>query len=76
LPELLIASYRVLVTTHTEIIVAGVPWPAYKVVALLVGALVLVAVGLVTASLGPAVLTAAAIATLVWVAGGMSARTS
>lgn len=61
-------------TTHTEINVAGVPWPAYKLVALIVGALVLVAVGLVTASLGPAVLTAAGIATLVWVGGGMTAR--
>jgi len=35
---------------------------------------VLVVVGLVTASLGPAVLTAAGTATLVWLAGGISAR--
>ncbi|MCF6385921.1 hypothetical protein L2K20_02955 [Mycobacterium sp. MBM] len=61
-------------TTHTEINVAGVPWPAYKLMALLIGALVLIAVGLITTSVGPAVLTAAAIATLVWVAGGISAR--
>jgi len=62
------------VTTHTEISVAGVPWPMHKALALIVGALVLVVVGLVTASLGPAVLTAAGTATLVWLAGGMSAR--
>ena len=46
----------------------------YKALALIVGALVLVVVGVVTASLGPAVLTAAGAATLVWLAGGMSAR--
>lgn len=61
-------------STRTEINVAGVPWPTHKVLALVIGALVLVAVGFVTASLGPAVLTAAGVATLVWLAGGMSAR--
>ncbi|WP_395311849.1 hypothetical protein V4U86_14340 [Mycobacterium sp. AMU20-3851] len=61
-------------TTHTEINIAGVPWPMYKVVALILGALVLVAVGVLAANLGPAVLTAAAAATAVWLAGGMSAR--
>jgi len=62
------------VTTPTEISVAGVPWPMYKALALIIGALVLVMVGLITASLGPAVLTAAGAATLVWLAGGVSAR--
>lgn len=61
-------------TTPTEINVAGVPWPTHKVIALVVGALVLVVVGLFTASLGPAVLTAAGMGTLVWVFGGMSDR--
>lgn len=61
-------------TTHTEISVAGVPWPVHKALALIVGALVLVIVGIVTTSLGPAVLTAAGAATLVWLVGGMSAR--
>lgn len=46
----------------------------YKLLALIVGLVALVAVGVVTASLGPAVLTAAAVATLVWLAGGVSAR--
>lgn len=61
-------------TTHTEISVAGVPWPMYKLLALIVGALALVVVGVVTASAGPAVLTAAAAATAVWLAGGLSNR--
>ncbi|MGK2904240.1 MAG: hypothetical protein ACSLE7_15470 [Mycobacterium sp.] len=61
-------------TTHTEISVAGVPWPMYKLLALIVGLVALVAIGVVTASLGPAVLTAAGVATLVWLAGGLSAR--
>ena len=42
--------------------------------ALILGALVLVAVGFIAASPGPAVLTAAALATAVWLAGGVSAR--
>ena len=36
------------------------PWPVYKLAALVVGAVVLIAVGVVTASAAPAVLTAAA----------------
>lgn len=53
-------------TVRDEVLIAGVPWPRYKVVALVVGAVVLVAVGVVTASAAPAVLTAAASATAVW----------
>lgn len=56
-------------TTHTEISVAGVPWPMYKLLALIVGAVVLAVVALVTATAGPAVLTAAGVATAVWVFG-------
>ncbi len=59
---------------HTEMNIAGVPWPMYKVVALILGALVLVAVGVIAASPGPAVLTATAAATAVWLTGGVSAR--
>lgn len=59
-------------TVRDEVLIAGVPWPAYKVVALLVGLIVLVAVGVVTMSAAPAVLTAAAAATAVWV--GLRAR--
>ena len=45
-------------TTRDEVLIAGVPWPVYKLVALVVG--------VVTTSAGPAVLTAAAAATAVW----------
>lgn len=52
-------------TVRDEVLIAGVPWPVYKLAALLVGAVVLVAVGAATASAGPAVLAAAATATAV-----------
>lgn len=61
-------------TTHTEIAIAGVPWPMYKVLALVLGALMLVVVGVAGASMGPAVLTAAGTATAVWLVGGVTAR--
>ena len=41
----------------------------YKLFALIVGALVLVVVGVITASAGPAVLTAAGAGTVVWAIG-------
>jgi hypothetical protein len=53
-------------TVRDEVLIAGVPWPVYKLAALLVGAFVLIAVGVVTASAAPAVLAAAASATAVW----------
>lgn len=59
-----------LVTSGAEVRIAGVPWPVYKLVALAVGLLVLVAVGAFTTSAGPAVVAAAATATLVWLALG------
>ena len=61
-------------TTHTEIPIAGVPWPLYKLLALLVGALVVVMVGIVTASAGAAVLTGSAAAAVVWLGGTLTAR--
>jgi hypothetical protein len=54
-----------------EVNVAGIPWPAYKLIALLVGALVAVSVGLVTSSVDSAVLAGAAVGTLLWL--GLSA---
>jgi hypothetical protein len=54
------------VTTPPEIRIAGVPWPMYKLAALAVGAVVLVLVGVVTLNPGPAVVAAAAAATVVW----------
>ena len=56
-------------TTQHEVHIAGVPWPMYKLLSLLVGALVFVAVGVLATSLAPAVLTAAGAATAVWVLG-------
>jgi hypothetical protein len=53
-------------TTPTEVRIAGVPWPLYKLVSLAVGVVVLVFVGLVTMDPGPGVVAAAAAATAVW----------
>jgi hypothetical protein len=58
-------------TTPTEVHIAGVPWPAYKVIALAMGALVAVVVGLTTMSAAPAVLSAAAAAVIVWLGLGL-----
>ena len=59
-------------STGSQIRIAGVPWPVYKVVALAVALIVLIAVGLVTGSAAPAVLTAAAAGTLVWLGLGLA----
>lgn len=75
--EILYRSYRYFMTTaeqfrsavaspKAEISVAGVPWPAYKVVALVVGFLVFGVVMVATATAAPAVLGGAAAATAVW----------
>ncbi|MDA2890881.1 hypothetical protein PDG61_08165 [Mycolicibacterium sp. BiH015] len=50
--------------------IAGVAWPLYKVVALLVGLLVFVGVGLATGSAGPAVLSGAGLAVATWLTAG------
>lgn len=60
-----------LVTSGTEVRIAGVPWPVYKLVALAVGTLVLVVVGVITMNAGPAVVAAAAAATVVWLGLGL-----
>jgi hypothetical protein len=54
-------------TTQTEVRIAGVPWPLYKVVSLIVFGLVLLVVAAVTTSASAAVLSAAAAATAVWI---------
>ncbi|WP_163723789.1 hypothetical protein [Mycolicibacterium psychrotolerans] len=46
--------------------IAGVPWPTYKVVALLIGLLVFAVVATATASAAPAVLSGAGVAAVVW----------
>lgn len=57
-----------------QVYIAGVEWPMYKLVALAVGAVVLAVVGLVTMSVGPAVITAAATSTVIWLALGLLQR--
>ena len=62
--------------THpaAEISVAGVPWPAYKVVALVVGFLVFGIVLVTTTTAAPAVLGGAAAASAVWLGLGLFHR--
>jgi hypothetical protein len=55
----------------SEISVAGVPWPAYKVLALIIGFVVFAVVAVSTASAGPAVLGGAAAAAVVWMGLGL-----
>jgi hypothetical protein len=67
------------VVTHPasrEVSIAGVPWPAYKVLALVVGLLVFGVVAIASASAGPAVLAATAAATVVWLVCGVLYRSS
>ncbi|MHC9292807.1 hypothetical protein ACRCUN_10085 [Mycobacterium sp. LTG2003] len=59
-----------------EICIAGVPWPAYKLVALAVGLAVFLVVGVATMSAAPAVLSGAAAATVVWLALGTFSSSS
>ena len=47
-------------------LIAGVPWPLYKLVSIAVGVAVLLIVGIATASAVPAVVAAAASTTVVW----------
>ncbi|OBG14896.1 hypothetical protein A5765_09790 [Mycolicibacterium celeriflavum] len=50
----------------SEVSVAGVPWPAYKLIALVLGAVVALLVGVATATAATAVLAGAAVGTLTW----------
>lgn len=53
-----------------QVDIAGVPWPTYKLIALAIGALVLVVVGVATMSAAPAVLSATAVTIAVWLGLG------
>ncbi|WP_299562559.1 hypothetical protein [uncultured Mycolicibacterium sp.] len=53
------------------VMIAGVPWPRYKLVALLAGLVVCGVVGLATLQAAPAVLAGATAATVVWLAHGL-----
>lgn len=54
-----------------DVSVAGVPWPAYKVIALLLGALVALIVAVAATSAAPAVLAGAAAGTIAWLGLGV-----
>ncbi|MEH3141956.1 MAG: hypothetical protein PGN37_17620 [Mycobacterium kyogaense] len=51
--------------------IAGVPWPTYKVVALLVGVIVFAAVAVLTTTAAAAVLSGAGAATVVWLGAAL-----
>ena len=53
------------------VLVAGIPWPRHKLVALIAGLATLLVVGVLTTSATPSVLTAAAVAVVV----GLVAKT-
>jgi hypothetical protein len=55
-------------TVRDEVSIAGVAWPVYKLLALVIGFLVLIIVAVATRSAAPAVLAAAAAGTVVWLA--------
>ncbi|HZQ32546.1 MAG TPA: hypothetical protein VFB19_12535 [Mycobacterium sp.] len=54
----------------SDVSIAGVPWPRYKVIALVAGLVVAVVVGIVTTNTAPTVLVGAAVGTLVWLGLG------
>ena len=58
----------------TTVSVAGVPWPTYKVVALLLGLLGFAVVAVVTTAAAAAVLSGAGIAAIVWIVLGVPAN--
>jgi len=57
-------------TVRDEVLIAGVAWPVYKLVALAVGFLVFLLVGIVTTSAAPAVLGGAAAGAAAWLVLG------
>ena len=57
-----------------DVPIAGVPWPRYKLIALLVGVVAAVIAGLITMTAAPALLAGAAAATVVWLALGYLRR--
>lgn len=63
----------VVASPASTVSIAGVPWPTFKVVALLVGLLVFAVVAVATASAAPAVLTGAGVAAAIWIASSLAA---
>jgi hypothetical protein len=69
-------NFRTVTRVEGEVRIADVPWPTYKLVALAIGLLVLVVVGVTTMNPAMAVLSAAAAATVVWLGLGVFQRGS
>ncbi len=70
-----VEQFRQAITRSASTVsIAGVPWPAYKVVALLLGLGVFALVAVATASAAPAVLSGAGVGALVWVSLGASLK--
>ena len=63
-------------TVRDEVSIAGVAWPVYKLLALVIGFIVLVIVAIATTSAAPSVLAAAAASTVVWLGLGAFQSTS
>jgi hypothetical protein len=63
-----------IVAPSADVPIAGVPWPRYKVIALVLGFVVAVVVGLLTMSAAPSVLSGAAAGTSVWLTLGSLGR--
>jgi len=59
---------------NSEVPIAGVPWPRYKVVALIAGFAVMLIVGIATLSAAPSVLAGAGVGTAVWLVLGFVQR--
>ena len=57
--------------TTGRVLIAGVPWPVYKLVALAVGMLVFVVVGLATLTVASAVVAGSAMAAVTWLGLGL-----
>jgi hypothetical protein len=57
-----------------EVTIAGVPWPRYKVIALVMGLVVTLLVGIAVMNPAPAVVAGTAVGTLVWLAFGSIQR--
>jgi Flp pilus assembly protein TadB len=53
-------------TSMDQVQIAGVPWPRYKLVALVIGLIVFAVVGVVTMNPASAVLLAAGTSTIFW----------
>lgn len=66
--------FRDTATGPATVSIAGVPWPTYKLMALLIGLLVFGVVAAVTTAAAPAVLAGAGTGALAWVALGLLSR--